>query len=114
MRGHGCARTSSTDIRSARPTAPSFRRSKTSRGGCCSCEGLMADLFQIEAYRTFEYYGFFVDHIPDAQRIEWRDGLPVPRAINSGRADNIIMGGGGGCAVEVKTAGGANYRRLAF
>ena len=74
----------------------------------------MADLFQTEAYRTFEYYGFFVDHIPDAQRIEWKDGLPVPRAVNSGRADNIIMGGGCGCAVEVKTAGGANYRRLAF
>jgi hypothetical protein len=74
----------------------------------------MADLFQIEAYRTFEYYGFFVDHMPDAQRVEWRDGLPVPRAINSGRADNIIMGDGCGCAVEVKTAGGANYRRLAF
>lgn len=74
----------------------------------------MADLFQTEAYRTFEYYGFFVDHVPDAQRIEWRNGLPVPRAVNSGRADNIIMGGGGGCAVEVKTASGANYRRLAF
>lgn len=74
----------------------------------------MADLFQIEAYRTFEHYGFFVDHIPDAQRVEWKDGLPVPRAVNSGRADNIVMGDGCGCAVEVKTAGGAGYRRLAF
>ena len=74
----------------------------------------MADLFQIEAYRTLEHYGFFVDHIPDAQRIEWKDGLPVPRAVNSGRADNVIMGDGRGCAVEVKTASGANYRRLAF